>query len=152
MGNQAQWVGAFLVAFFCIEPASAAEPERAERQAIELTSTERDYLLSEMHANLTAFESLLGALAREDGRTAEQAAVTRGTVGFRGRDSIRPTTLAAKLPPAFKAMSAALRESFDQLAAGIVARETTAQSLERMSHLTAICNSCHASFHFTTSP
>jgi len=139
---------AILLSLSCLEPTRAAAPEPAQRQVIALNATERDYLLTEMHANLTAFESLLGALALEDRQSAEQAALTRGTASYRSRDSIRPTTLGARLPPPFKALSAALRESFDQLAAGIAARETTAQSLERMSHLTAICNSCHASFRF----
>ena len=152
MSDRVVLVVAVLAALSCAESLSAAEPEPVVRQAIELTAPERDYLIAEMHANLAAFESLFGALARDDSRTAEAAASTRGTAGYRSRDSIRPKMLAAKLPPAFKAMSAALRESFDQLAAGIAARETAAQSLDRVSHLTAICNSCHASFRFATAP
>lgn len=43
-------------------------------------------------------------------------------------------------------MASLLRRSFDELAEGIEAHETTAKSLARVSQLMAICNACHTTY------
>ena len=149
---RAQLATAALVATGCPSGLNAAEPAASARQGIELTTVEQDYLIEEMHANVTALQSLLDALAGGDRRGAEQAATTRGTAGLHSRDALRPKTLAAKFPPPWKAMAEGLRETFDQLAASIAAGATTEESLHRASQLLAICSSCHSSYRFIASP
>jgi hypothetical protein len=135
-----------------LEYAKAADAVPSTRQAILLTVTEQDYLIGEMHRNLEALSSIVSALAQNDARTAEQAAATRGMASYGDQDPNRPKTLSAKLPPAWKPMATSLRQGFDLLAESLSVRETTAQSLRRVSQLMAICTGCHASFRFVTQP
>ena len=122
------------------------------RQAIILTRNEQDYLIAEMHRNLSAISSLIGALAQGESASAAQAAASRGLASYGDQDPNRPTTLSAKLPPAWKPMAMSLRQGFDQLAQGITANEPAQTSLRRVSQLMAICSGCHASFQFSRRP
>jgi hypothetical protein len=121
------------------------------RQAITLTRNEQDYLIGEMHRNLSAISSVIAALARSDSARAAQAASSRGLASYGDQDPNRPT-LSAKLPPAWKPMATSLRQGFDQLAQGITANEPAQTSLRRISQLMAICSGCHASFQFSRQP
>jgi|HubBroStandDraft_4_1064222.scaffolds.fasta_scaffold264409_1 hypothetical protein len=122
------------------------------RQAITLTRNEQDYLIGEMHRNLSAISSVIAALARSDSARAAQAAASRGLASYGDQDPNRPKTLSAKLPPAWKPMATSLRQGFDQLAQGITANEPAQTSLRRISQLMAICSGCHASFQFSRQP
>ena len=103
--------------------------------------------------HLEALNSIVSALAQNDARAAEQAAAAwRAMASYGDQDPNRPKTLSAKLPPAWKPMATSLRQGFDLLAESLSARETTAQSLRRVSQLMAICTGCHASFRFVTQP
>jgi hypothetical protein len=78
-----------------VEYAIAAEAMPSTRQAILLTVTEQDYLLGEMHLNLEALGSVVGALAQNDARTAAQAAASRGMASYGDQDPKRPKALSA---------------------------------------------------------
>jgi hypothetical protein len=57
-----------------IDNAAAIDSMPSARQLILLTLAERDYLLSEMHENLSALNSIVEALSRNDPRSAAHAA------------------------------------------------------------------------------
>jgi hypothetical protein len=122
------------------------------RQAITLTRNKLDYLIGEMHRNLSAISSVISALAQSNSASAAQAAASRGLASYGDQDTNRLKTLSAKLPPAWKPMAMSLRQGFDQLAQGISANEPTQKSLRRVSQLMAICSGCHASFQFSRQP
>ena len=122
------------------------------RQAIILTRNEQDYLIGEMHRNLSAISSVVGALAQRDSASAAQAAASRGLASYGEQDPNRPKTLSSKLPPAWKPIAMSLRQGFDQLAQGIASNEPTQTSLRKVSQLMAICSGCHANFQFNKEP
>jgi hypothetical protein len=152
MKRWAQIVVVAILAVSWIERATATDSIPSARQAIILTLPEQDYLLNEMHENLSALNSIISALSRNDPRSAAHAAATRGIASYGDRDPNRPKTLSAKLPPAWKPMAMSLRQSFDQLAEGMGANESIAETLGRVSQLMAICSGCHASFRIVTQP
>jgi len=150
-----RWVGIFVFSMLIVsrmEQANADDSIPSTRQAIQLTLIEQDYLIGEMQRNLGALGTIISALAQDEAQNAEVAAASRGMASYGDRDPNRPKTLSAKLPPAWKPMATLLRQGFDQLAEGISAHETTAQSLGRVSHLMGVCTGCHATFRFVTQP
>jgi hypothetical protein len=152
MTRWAMAVIALIILFLPVKRAQTDDVIPSTRQAIILTGNEQDYLIGEMHRNLSAISSVIGALAQSDSARAAQAAASRGLASYGDQDPNRPKTLSAKLPPAWKPMAMSLRQGFDQLAQGITANEPAPISLRRVSQLITICSGCHASFQFIRQP
>lgn len=126
--------------------ASSREQQQADkRTAIELTAEQRDAVLRDMRALLTAMQSALDGAARMDVPTIRAAAEAAGSAAMVGRDSLTQ----AQLPDAFRRQAADVRANFDALGdavRGFTARDTTLAYLSRISRQ---CVACHTQYRLT---
>lgn len=129
-------------------PVAAAEVDWEARKDIVLSQVERDFLLTEMHSNMTALQTAFDAVAKGDWDRAAAAATTRGMSTFGDKDPTRPKTLTAKLPPEWKLMAGAGRRGFDDLAAALTAKKERTEIDARLAALFDNCNACHAVYRF----
>jgi hypothetical protein len=129
-----------------------AQSSLSARTPIRLSPLEREFLQTEMHLNLRALQAVYAALAQQDHARAAESAATRGMATFGDKDPTRPKTLTAKLPQAWRALSGAGRQGFDELASALAARESDAQIFGRLAKLHDNCNACHATFRLEDQP
>jgi hypothetical protein len=119
------------------------------RTPINLTPSERDYVLAGMREHVGQIQSIVDALAADDRQRAQAAALLAGTRHFLELTD-HPPGLAAKWPEAWKLMLRARLQSFDALAQGIHDGESTSRSLERLSNAMQTCTACHAAFRLVS--
>lgn len=141
-------LAATLVLALVALPATAGEVDWQARKDIVLSQVERDFLLTEMHSNMTALQTAFDAVAKGDWDRAAAAATTRGMSTFGDKDPTRPKTLTAKLPPEWKLMAGAGRRGFDDLAAALAAKRERSEIDTRLAGLFDNCNACHAVYRF----
>jgi hypothetical protein len=126
----------------------AGMPQQQEvdkRAAIALTAGQRESILSEHRAMLTAMQAIMDGAARMDVSRIRTSAQAAGTAAMAGTDSTTQT----QLPEAYRRQSVETRASFDALAEavrGFTARDTTLAYLSRISRQ---CVACHAQYRFT---
>lgn len=128
------------------EASSREQQQGDKRTPIALTADQREAILSDHRALLTAMQSIMEGATRMDVPRIRAAAQTAGTASMAGYDSL----IQAQLPDAFRRQSAETRANFDALAdavRGFTARDTT---LAYMSRISAQCVSCHAQFRLIT--
>lgn len=143
--------GIFVLALGVLAGVGAREAGSRERQqgdkrtAIELPAAQRDAILREHRAMLTAMQNIMEGAARLDVPRIRAAAQAAGTAAMAGTDSATQV----QLPEAFRRQSVATRASFDALmeaVRGFTARDTTLAYLSRISQQ---CVACHAQYRFT---
>jgi hypothetical protein len=105
MTRSVMMVLVFIIVSLPVTRAQTNDVIPSTRQAITLTRNELDYLIGEMHRNLSAISSVISALAQSNSASAAQAAASRGLASYGDQDPNRPKTLSAKLPPAWKPMA-----------------------------------------------
>lgn len=115
------------------------------RTAIHLTPAERQLVLTEMRALLTAVNGMLGGLADEDYESAAKAADAVG-MGLVASLEHQEKTILLKLPVEFKKLGFGTHEKFDEIAAKIRKKQDIHNLLKEMDELTRNCVACHASY------
>ena len=128
------------------EASSRQQQQADKRTAIALTADQREAILRDHRALLTAMQSIMDGAARMDVPRIRASAQTAGTAAMAGYDSVTQ----AQLPQAFREQSAQTRAAFDALAEavrGFTARDTT---LAYMARISAQCVSCHAQYRLIT--
>jgi len=140
------------LALVVVAAPTLADTDWDGRQEIKLSPVERNYLLDEMQSNMTALQEVYEALAAPYFAHAAEAATTRGMDTFGDKDPRRPKTLTPKLPPGWKALSAAGRNGFDELAKLLKDGEGPGAVMASLGRLHANCHACHVAFKLTATP
>ncbi|MCG6139137.1 hypothetical protein EHQ23_14720 [Leptospira bourretii] len=115
------------------------------RTAIHLTPAERQLVLTEMRALLTAVNGMLSGLADKDYEGAAKAADAVG-MGLVASLEHQEKTILLKLPVEFKKLGFGTHEKFDSIAAKIRNKQEIHSLLKEMDELTRNCVACHASY------
>lgn len=115
------------------------------RTAIHLTPAERQLVLTEMRALLTAVNGMLNGLANKDYEGAAKAADAVG-MGLVASLEHQEKTILLKLPVEFKKLGFGTHEKFDEIAAKIRKKQEIHTLLKEMDELTRNCVVCHASY------
>ena len=126
-------------------PAALAHAQSDERQALQLTAAEADYVRAGMREHVVDIQALLAGLANHDLDAAARAAHSAGTRAL-DADPTRPPTLGPKLPAAWKSLLQARMRGFDQVAQDIAGTAETGRILSDVSTAMATCVACHATF------
>jgi len=122
----------------------SAEKTDDGRIAIQLTSAERDLVLSEMRTFLDSVQQITQGVANNDLNAAAKAA---HIVGRAAQQSV-PGTLVGKLPLEFKKMGFDTHSQFSQLALDAEQLGDGGQTLDQLSTLLQNCVACHAIYKF----
>ncbi|MGE8720734.1 hypothetical protein ACO2KH_05310 [Leptospira terpstrae] len=115
------------------------------RTAIHLTPAERQLVLTEMRALLTAVNGMLSGLADKDYESAAKAAEAVG-MGLVTSLEHQEKTILLKLPVEFKKLGFGTHEKFDDIAAKIRKKQEIHSLLKEMDELTRNCVACHVSY------
>lgn len=118
-----------------------------DREPVALEASERDKLLQTMNKLMGGIQAIVEAEARGD-RT--KIAATASPLGVKALENM-PPAIKAKLPDGFKAMSRAMHQSFDQIAAAAQSSDGGGQILNRLSDTLNQCVACHAKYQFVSS-
>ncbi len=112
------------------------------RQALQLTSSERSLVLTEMRDFLIAVQNILAATNTEDMPAAAKAARKVG----RAAQTAVPPGLVAKLPMEFKKLGFSTHSKFDELALDAEQLQDPQQTREQLAELMKNCVACHATY------
>lgn len=112
------------------------------RQALQLTTAERNMVLGEMRDFLVATQNILSATNHEDMAAAAAAAKK---VGMAAQTAV-PPALIGKLPMAFKKLGFGTHSAFDQLALDAEQLGDPQQTREQLAELMNNCVACHVSY------
>lgn len=115
------------------------------RTAIHLTPAERQLVLTEMRALLTAVNGILSGLADKDYEGAAKVADAVG-MGLVASLENQEKTILLKLPVEFKKLGFGTHEKFDEIAGKIRKKQEIHSLLKEMDELTRNCVACHASY------
>lgn len=131
----------------CAEPQHGAEPQAAgaaldAREAIILSSAERDLVLGEMRLMLESTEGVVAGLAANDMQAIEQAAARSSPSAPGTVDQ----ALHGALPEAFLHSGAAAHGGFEDIARLARARASEDAITARLSQTLHQCTSCHATY------
>ena len=111
-----------------------------KRMVVQLTESEREFILNEMRAQLDMLYVISEGLSRKDLSTVAAATKRRGSDTL----NTAPAAVFERTPGPFRDMIVASRAKIDQIAADAgnhVAPETV---MTRVTELLQLCNSCHA--------
>ncbi len=123
-------------------------PSSDGRTAVLLSQEERDLVLKEMRAFLSATQQILAAATTgDDLKPAVQAARAVGTPAQKGI----PFQLIAKLPLGFKMLGLDTHRRFDQLALDAEQFGDPQQTLQALGELLQNCVGCHAAYRIEVS-
>ena len=117
-------------------------PASDGRTAILLEPAERDLVLGEMRAFLTATQAVLVGATKGDLPVAADAA---RQVGVAAQHQV-PASLMGKLPLGFKRLGFDTHSRFDQLALDAGSLGDANQTLAALGELMSNCVACHAAF------
>lgn len=112
------------------------------RQALQLTSAERNLVLGEMRDFLVAVQGIISA---SNGGDMQAAAKAARKVGMAAQTAV-PPALIAKLPLEFKKLGFDTHRKFDALALDAEQLEDPDHTREQLATLMANCIGCHASY------
>jgi len=122
----------------------SAEKSEDGRLAIQLTTNERNLVLSEMRTFLDSVQQITQGLADSDFETVAKAARKVGRAAQQGM----PSSLIGKLPLEFKKMGFDTHAQFTQLALDAKQLGDDALSLGQLGALLQNCVACHATYKF----
>ena len=114
------------------------------RQAIQLTDSERNLVLTEMRTFLSSTQAITQALATEN---MEQAVKAARLVGAAAQQAV-PGSLVGKLPLEFKKLGFDTHQKFDQLALDAEQLGDPEYTLKQLAELMNNCVACHAIYRF----
>lgn len=117
-------------------------PSADGRTAIILTPGERDLVLTEMRAFLTAVQSIVDKANQKDAPGIAKAARAVGM----GAAGAVPASLMGKLPLGFKELGMGTHHGFDQLALDVAQMGDAQQILVDLAALMNNCIACHAAY------
>lgn len=121
-------------------------PSADGRTAVLVTEGERDIVLAEMRAMLEATQTIVAAIATNDGAAIAAASYAVGMAST----GDAPMALMAKLPLEFKMLGLATHRRFDDLAAIAGDSGDLNAATGALGDLMLNCTSCHASYRFAT--
>ena len=111
------------------------------RMAVELTTSERTLVLSEMRLFLETIQEVAEAMGNN---TLPQTTPALKRVGAIARDNV-PASLMGKLPISFKQLGLDTHDKFDELAE-LAASGNQAQATQKLGQLLTNCIACHAAY------
>ena len=114
------------------------------RQAIQLTDSERNLVLTEMRTFLSSAQAITQALSTEN---MEQAVKAARLVGAAAQQAV-PGSLIGKLPLEFKKLGFDTHKKFDQLALDAEQLGDPEYTLKQLAELMNNCVACHAIYRF----
>ncbi len=112
------------------------------RMALQLTTEERNLVLTEMRAFVVAVQGVLAATNEED-MAATAAAARKAGMAAQGQV---PPGLVAKLPMEFKKLGFDTHTKFDQLALDAEQLGDPQHAREQLATLMTNCIACHATY------
>lgn len=115
------------------------------RTAIHLAANEKDIVLGEMRAVLSAVNQTINALAKDDFK---EASISIKKAGAGMAVDINPA-LMAKLPLEFKKFGMSMHDDFDKFSEDLNKGMTQKEALTRMGAITNKCVACHATYRLT---
>jgi len=110
------------------------------REAVLLSGDERDFVLREMRAMLSAVQGIVAAVAEDDMKSVSEIALKIGTAEVRNV----PKPLMLKLPRDFKNMGVQNHVEFDEVAA--LSKDGGKAVLSRLADLMVNCVACHETY------
>lgn len=129
---------------------SAAANDIDKRQILSVTETQRNHVLSEMRAFLTATQNILDAVLREDMTAVAHHARPLGmNMAHKAEDHLK-----AVLPKEFMQLGMSVHKDFDQIALDAESLKDPKHTLRQLSESMKKCNACHAGYQLriTTQP
>ncbi|WP_456375229.1 hypothetical protein [Thiolapillus sp.] len=120
----------------------SVEPAPDGRQALLLSTDERNMVLAEMRAFLVAVQNILSAANHENMDTAAEAA---RQVGMAAQQAI-PPALMGKLPLEFKKLGFSTHRKFDELALDAHQLGDADHTRQQLADLMNNCVACHAAY------
>ncbi|MCP4316328.1 MAG: cytochrome c [Hyphomicrobiales bacterium] len=114
------------------------------RTVIQLSSSERDFVLAEMRGFLESVETITLGLKTQDMKSIAASAQKMGMANA----ASTPVALMAKLPADFRALGMATHEAFDALAVEAQDMGDAQVILGELADLLGNCTSCHAGYRF----
>jgi len=138
------WLGTAAVAGFLFLHGQT-EPAVDGRQAILLSDSERNLVLTEMRGMLESVQGVTEGIARRDMKRVAAA----GRVSGMASAQQVPVSLMVKLPQAFKQMGQVTHRGFDEIALRAESGEPEEMLLERLGEQLKNCIACHAVFRLT---
>lgn len=112
----------------------------AQRMTVQLTESEREFILNEMRAQLDMLYVMSEGLSRKDLTTVAAAAKRRGSDTL----NTAPAAVFERTPAPFRDMIVASRTKIDQIAVEAGNKVEPEVILKRTTELLQLCNSCHA--------
>lgn len=112
------------------------------RQAVVLNEAEKDLLLTEMRAFLTAVQQITTAVTNEDMKLMADSARKVGAVA----QAAVPASLSGKLPMEFKTLGFDTHQQFDMLALDAEELGDPQHALKQLGGLMQNCLACHATY------
>lgn len=117
-------------------------PSEDGRMAIQLSSGERDMVLTEMRGFLESVQTITSGLAENDMKAITTSA---RAVGMANAQQV-PGSLMGKLPLEFKTLGMATHQAFDALAMEAQDMGDTHLILTELGRLLNNCTTCHAAY------
>lgn len=135
------------VAVYKFGVVGSVQPAADSRMALQLTSAERNLVLTEMRDFLVSVQRILAAVPKEQMQEVAEAARKVGRAAQQGV----PLGLMTKLPIEFKKLGFDTHSRFDQLALDAEQLGDKEHTLEQLATLMANCVACHAAYSLETS-
>ena len=112
------------------------------RTPVQLTTTEREFVLSEMRLFLESTQKIVDGIASGSMELVAESARKSGHAA----QADMPKLLAGKLPDSFKQLGSDTHRKFDELALDAEQLGDGEHSLSQLGHLLKNCVSCHSVF------
>ena len=128
----------------------ASGQELDTRQPIQLSASDKQWVLNDMRGHLTALTTINVALGNNEAEIAQKAAVTHGMAEL--SEPGRPENFRSKTNPTWVSLAISLHKDFDSVAQGIAEREDAKQIHARIGKLMQNCVACHAAFKIVEKP
>jgi hypothetical protein len=112
------------------------------RQAIVLTESEKNLVLTEMRTMLVSVQGVVDGITKQDMKRVAAAARQSGAAAAHAV----PPSLMAKLPLQFKQLGNAAHQGFDEIVVGAESGEPEELLLVRLGERLNNCIACHATF------
>ena len=112
------------------------------RQAIVLSTDEKNLILAEMHTMLVSVQGVVDGVASKNMQRVAQAARQSGSAAT----ARVPASVKAKLPLGFKRLGNTVRQGFDEIVVGAESAEPTDFLLARLGDQLDNCVGCHAAY------
>ena len=124
------------------DPVAETHASLSGRAAIRLTSTEREFVLSEMRVFLESTQKIVKGIAGGNMELVAESARKSGHAAQAGM----PKSLAGKLPASFKQLGSDTHRKFDELALDAEQLGDEEHALSQLGTLLSNCVSCHSAF------